>query len=390
MGITETKWPAEWAHHFACIVIYPHNASVFRSSTPSIASKCDLARAEVRNVARAIGRCGEHVLLFCDSEEEANTLKKVLRLEHVRSDVDPEAVGQISVHVCESDDSWARDTGPTFVFSDTSLIGLDWKFNAYGGPDDGCYWPCNKDQKVSSTMCHVVRNETSQTVRHRPVDIILEGGSIHTDGEGTVLATEECLLNPNRNPSLTKPEIEEKVLSALGCQKLIWLPRGLAADEDTNGHIDNMTCFTAPGEIVLSWCDDEEADKDNYDRCREAMAVLELATDAKGRSIQVHKLMVPPPMWYTEEEVGGMELVSGVPPRDVGERLAASYVNFYIANTGIIVPQFGHEATDAQALDVLGRLFPGRTVEGVNSKEILLGGGNIHCITQQVPLDLPP
>lgn len=202
---------------------------------------------------------------------------------------------RITLHVVPSDDSWARDPGPTFCLdSNKRLVGVDWDFNVYGGLESGCYWPCDKDKALCVKMCKAVEEQYGLTVNHVKVPLVLEGGSIHTDGEGTVLTTEECLLHPNRNPQLSKKQIEEHVLKAIGCTKMIWLPRGIAADEDTNGHVDNWACFARPGEVILSWCDDE-AD-DNYWRCRESMEVLEKELDAKGRKFKVHKLPPPPPM----------------------------------------------------------------------------------------------
>ena len=176
----------------------------------------------------------------------------------------------------------------------TRLIGLDWDFNAYGGEKEGCYWPCDKDKALCGNMCKAVAKQYGIKVETRKVPMILEGGSIHTDGEGTVMATMECLLNKNRNPSMTKEEIEAMVTKSLGCTKMIWLPHGVANDEDTNGHVDNWCMFARPGEVILSWCDDPT--DENYTRCRESMEVLEKETDAKGRKFKVIKLPPPPPM----------------------------------------------------------------------------------------------
>ncbi|KAL3924815.1 MAG: hypothetical protein SGARI_005963 [Bacillariaceae sp.] len=315
---------------------------------------------------------------------------------------------KIHVHVCASDDTWSRDTGPTFVWQyprtssrddkcdapERKLIGLDWNFNAYGGPEEGCYWPCTNDQQIARKICEPTE----------PIAVSLNiRGSIHSDGEGTLLTTKECLLNPNRNPHLKQEEIESVLKKALGVEKVLWLPTGLDADEDTNGHVDNFCCFVAPAHVVLAWTDDEEQDPENYIRCREAFSSLQQTTDSKGRKIQVTKLYLPsPPLRYTEEEA--MSLAIPVDDTDAtatkesdyimirypNEKMAASYVNFYIANQAVLVPQFGEECeqSDAQALATLRQVFEctGRSVVGIPSREILLGGGNIHCQTQQVPL----
>jgi agmatine deiminase len=245
---------------------------------------------------------------------------------------------------------------------------------------------------------------------HYSIPIILEGGSIHTDGEGTLLTTEECLCNPNRNPQLQRHQIEQILQLCLHIEKVIWLPTGLDADDDTNGHIDNFCCFVRPGHVVLAWTDDDVHDVENYQRCRQAEQVLVSAKDAKGRSFTITKLYLPsPPLRYTEEEALSLAIKSteeeqGGPNdrtvhtdddkktkyimiREPNEKMAASYVNFYIANEAVLVPQFGKDAviTDRQACETLQGVFPDRKVVGVPSREILLGGGNIHCQTQQVP-----
>lgn len=309
--------PAEWHPHDACLILYPHNPGVFRSEG---GNKCDVARAEVRNVARAIQTSGgEDVFLFCNSQEEAKILEDLLQKEDQGEERDKaKSTGtsnRIIVKVCNSDDSWCRDTGPTFVFAKDIdenkaeaaiaqfLVGIDWSFNAYGGPEEGCYWPCELDRKVAGSMISILdeyyRHEYEESeyvrIKHELVeDFILEGGSIHTDGEGTILTTEECLLNSNRNPHLSKSEITSILKKKLGATKVIWLPLGIACDDDTNGHVDNIATFARPGEVVLSWTDDES--DVNYERFRMAEEALGKECDAKGRKIMVHKLHVPDPM----------------------------------------------------------------------------------------------
>eukprot|EP00979_Chaetoceros_neogracilis_P014459 scaffold4644_cov221-Chaetoceros_neogracile.AAC.2 len=378
--------PAEWHPHEACLIIYPHNTGVFRSSE---VSKCDFARAEVRNIARAICHHGEeHVFLFCNSQEEADELKDVLKTEG--GGRGKAGDHNIIVEVCNSDDSWCRDTGPTFVFSKEKdhIVGIDWDFNAYGGPDEGCYWPCTLDRAVAGNMISVLSRhyeKSSMRIQHLEVkDLVLEGGSFHTDGEGTIITTEECLLNPNRNPHLSKEQIEAVLLIKLGAEKVIWLPDGLAFDDDTNGHVDNIAAFARPGEVVLSWTDDEN--DPNYKRFMNAEKVLQNEIDAKGRSIKIHKLYVPDPMFYSLTEINSLNSENNeAQDRNVGDRLAASYVNYYLANSAVILPQFGDEKFDKKAIETIQKVFPEKRIVGVYSREVLLGGGNIHCITQQFP-----
>jgi len=418
--------PPEWHQHSACLILYPHNTGVFRS-LPS--ETCGPARREVRNVARAIRDFGnENVFIFCNTDEDAQRLLHVLKEEdniieneiHVGdgSKRKEKSNHEIFVKVCKSDDSWCRDTGPTFVKrfvqsqSSSSIIGLDWKFNAYGGPVEGCYWPCENDQEVARNMIEMLSQHYSTTTitteKHvkapliicEQVDLVLEGGSFHTDGEGTILTTKECLLNPNRNPDLTMEQIENVILKHLGGTKVIWLPFGIHNDDDTNGHVDNIATFARPSEVVLSWTDDEH--DENYKRCRAAEEVLLEELDAQGRKITIHRLHLPSPMYYSTSEVNtlkcktekngishkhgdnGLDEVDAC-ERVVGERLAASYVNYYLANDAIILPQFGDEKYDYLAKETMSRIFHDKKVACVYSREILLGGGNIHCVTQQVP-----
>lgn len=381
--------PPEWHPHEACFIVYPHNTGVFRS----LNSKCDLAREEVRNIARAICQKGnEHVFLLCNTQEEASELESDLQKE---DDSNYNGEFKVIVDVCPSDDSWCRDTGPTFVHlkGSTELLGLDWDFNAYGGPDEGCYWPCDLDRKVAENMVNILRRRyaaSSTPIIHHPIkQIVLEGGSFHTDGEGTILTTEECLLNPNRNPELSRGQIESILMEYLGAEKVIWLPHGVAFDDDTNGHIDNIATFSKPGEVVLSWTDDET--DVNYPRFQAAESVLRKELDAKGRSFKIHKLYIPKPMFYSSEEVQTLhsspehESEAQAVDRHEGGRLAASYVNYYLANDAVILPQFGDSEYDQRAVDTMKMVFPDKNIVGVLSKEVLLGGGNIHCITQQVP-----
>jgi agmatine deiminase len=204
-----------------------------------------------------------------------------------------------------------------------------------------------------------------------------------------VIVTEECLLNPNRNPHMSKVEIEYMLLQYLGVEKVIWLPLGLYGDEDTNGHVDNFCCFAKPAHVLLAWTDD--INDPQYAISTEAYQLLSIATDAKGRSLQITKVYIPTPMYYTAEDCTGLTAVSDVQSaatnsllRSVGTRLAASYINFYITNNdGVVIPGFGDDVYDALACQVIQEAFPNRKVKQVMTRDIVLGGGNIHCITQQ-------
>ena len=290
------------------------------------------------------------------------------------------ARGRLSAEVrvveISSDDAWIRDTGPTFVTNGRGRVrGVHWEFNSYGGLNGGCYFPWDRDQQIGAKVLEI------ENLDRYAAPFVLEGGSIHVDGQGTLITTEECLLNPNRNPHLSRQDIENLLRAYLGVEKIIWLPLGVYMDE-TDGHVDNLTCFIRPGEVLLTWTDDEQDPQ--YERSRAAFEILSQTKDARGRKLTVHKVHQPGPLFLTAEEAAGIDLSAEAKPRTPGARLAGSYVNFYLADGGVILPQFG-DPWDEPARELLTRLYPERKVVGTPSREILLGGGNIHCITQQQP-----
>lgn len=278
-----------------------------------------------------------------------------------------------SIRVVEmsSDDAWIRDCGPTFVSSGAELRAIDWGFNAWGG----LYSSWDQDGQVARKVAELERVDVYQA------PIVLEGGSIHVDGEGTLITTSECLLNPNRNPGLSRAEIEATLKEYLNVREVIWLNRGVYMDE-TSGHVDNLCCFIRPGVVVLTWTDDRVDPQ--YEISRENFEILSAAVDARGRKLEIHKIHQPGPIYLSKTEVEGVEVVEGTHPRREGDRLPGSYINFYLVNGGVIVPQF-NDPHDAATLATLQRLMPEREVVGVPTREILPGGGNIHCITQQQP-----
>lgn len=275
-----------------------------------------------------------------------------------------------------NDDAWARDSGPTFVTNGEELRAVDWRFNAWGGLVDGLYFPWAEDDRVAMKIA-----EIAGVGRYRLGTFVLEGGSIHVDGEGTLFTTEECLLSEGRNPNLSKKEIEDTLRDYLGVETIVWIPRGIYLDE-TNGHVDNIIQIAEPGHVLLAWTEDRNDPQ--YAISAEAYDILSSAVDAKGRKLKITKLLLPAPVCISEEESGGVDAIEGTLPRLPGDRLAASYNNFYLVNGGVIYPLFD-DPHDALAKQTLEAAFPGREVVGVYAREILLGGGNVHCITQQQP-----
>jgi agmatine deiminase len=289
-----------------------------------------------------------------------------------RSLLDP----RIRVLEISHDDCWMRDVGPTFVVDRRGAVrGVDWHFNAWGGLQGGLYFPWDQDDLVARKVLEIEGRE-----RYR-APVINEGGAIHVDGEGTALVTEECLLNINRNPLLNRERVEAYLREYLSVSRIIWLDKGVFNDE-TDGHIDNLACFVRPGEICLTWTDDKRDPQ--YAISLDAWERLHDERDAQGRRLKVTKLPMPGPLTLSAKEASGIIPRDGTKPREAGERLAGSYVNFYIANGGIVMPLLDPR-TDRAAVARVKKLFPERRVLGVPAREVLLGGGNIHCITQQVP-----
>ncbi|MFU0507813.1 agmatine deiminase [Pseudaminobacter sp. NGMCC 1.201702] len=275
-----------------------------------------------------------------------------------------------------TNDSWLRDSGPNFVVNDHGLVrGVDWTFNAYGGFNGGLYSPWDLDDLLAHKVLEV---ETMDRYRS---PLIAEGGGLQCDGEGTLITTEQCLLNRNRNAHLGKPEVERQLGDYLGVDTIIWLPRGFAFDE-TDGHVDDICCFVRPGVVALSWTDDRTDPQ--YEIVREAEDVLRSARDARGRSLEIHRLPHPLPIETTAEESESVDRIYATWARPEGNRIAASYINYYPGNSVVVVPEFGCDL-DARAKQVLAGLFPNHQIVGIaNSREILLGGGNVACITLPV------
>ncbi len=283
---------------------------------------------------------------------------------------------EVRVVEMSHDDCWIRDVGPTFVVNAYGdRRGVDWRFNAWGGLDGGLYFPWDQDERVARKVLEL------EGCDRYAAPLVNEGGAIHVDGEGTALVTEECLLNPNRNPRLRRADIERHLKAYLGVSVVIWLGKGVPYDE-TSGHIDNLACFVRPGEIALTWTDDRRDPQ--HAVSRDALDRLLDARDARGRHFNVYKLPMPGPLAITKKEAAGVVPHQGTKRRRAGDRLAASYINFYAANDGIVMPLLDRR-TDRTAAARLRRLFPGRRVVGVPARELLLGGGNVHCLTQQVP-----
>ena len=360
------RMPAEYDRHRGTILIWPERPGSWTYG----AAEAEIAfTAVIKAITRA-----ETVFLAVNDRTKAKAEKKLG--EEITA-------GKVVLLDYETDDAWARDIGPTCIVKKTrdgvkgEVRGIDWKFNAWGGEYNGLYAKWDKDDGFAKFACDALGIK-----RVDGKHFVCEGGAIHSDGDGTLLVTEECLLSPGRNPAYSREEIESTLKEMLGADKVLWLPYGIAGDE-TDGHVDNVCAFSAPSELIMAWT--EDTDSPDYDRLRVNLKYLESVTDAKGRKLKVRKLLLPKnPVVITEHDAGGYVYEEGEDRREIGERLAASYVNFYITNGGIVLPVFGDEHDECAKM-VLKEAFPSREILPIEARAIIVGGGNVHCITQQVP-----
>jgi agmatine deiminase len=348
---TDGFWmPAEFEPHEGCWMLWPERPDNWRArAVPAQRAFAAVAAAIARFEAVTVGVSAGQ---YAQARAQLHAGVRVVELS--------------------SDDAWMRDVGPSFLINSVGeLRGVDWGFNAWGG----LYRPYGLDDAVAQKVL-----ELERAPRYR-APFINEGGAIHVDGQGTVLVTEQCLLNRNRNPTLSRAQIEAQLRRYLGVCCVIWLGKGVIADE-TSGHIDNLACFARPGEVCLTWCADPHDPQHRVSQ--DAFERLMAARDARGRRLKVHKLPSPGPLFITRRESAGIGRGRRIRSLAAGLRLAGSYVNFYLANGALVLPLLD-ERTDAAARRALRRIFPRRRIIGVGAREILLGGGNIHCITQQQP-----
>jgi agmatine deiminase len=350
------RMPGEFEEHEGCWMIWPERTDNWRLGAKP-------AQAAFAEVAKVISKYESVTMAVSDNQY--NVVRNLLP-------------GHIKVVEMSSDDAWMRDVGPTFLTNDIGEIrAVDWRFNAWGGLIDGLYFPWAKDDRIARKVANI------ENIDYYSLDtFILEGGSIHVDGEGTAIVTEACLLDSSRNPTLSKEEVEMNLMEYLNVSKVIWLKNGIYLDE-TNEHVDNIIHYCAPGKVVLAWTDDESDPQ--YRLSNDAYDVLINSVDALGRKLEVIKLHIPNSVIVSAAESEGVDSVDGTLPRVAGDRQAASYANFYIANGAIILPIFGDDYYDDLAVKSLKKVFPTRVIETIYAREIILGGGNIHCITQQQP-----
>lgn len=320
--------PAEWAPHERTLMAWPCRTELW-------GELLDDARRDHAAVASAIAAF-EPVTMVANPGEQAAQARATLTAENVE-------IAELPI-----DDSWLRDSGPIFTLgAGGTRIGVHFRFNAWGEK----FSPWDADQAAGGALAE----RYGDAVDLAP--FVLEGGSIGVDGAGTLITTEQCLLHPSRNPSMSKDEIEAGLIEYLGVQRVVWLDKGLVEDRDTDGHVDLIAAFTAPGEVLLQAGAPGSEDEERMEVNRERLVAAGLT-------------------------VRRLELLPFV--EVAGEQIAVSHLNFYLANGAVIVPLSGQES-DAEALSVIGDCYPGREVVGVPGAVLAYGGGGPHCITQQVP-----
>jgi agmatine deiminase len=336
--------PAEWEKHEATWLAWPEDRVTFPNR---------LERVRKRYI-EMIGHLtkGEQVRLAVKNAETRTKVRGLLKAAGAD-------LGKVQFHVWDYADVWFRDYGPTFVANRQakSVAIVQWRFNAWGGK----YPPLLKDANIPYFI-----SERMGIPLFMP-GIILEGGAIDVNGVGTVLSTEQCLLNPNRNTGLSKADTERYLKDFLGAKNTIWLKCGLAGD-DTDGHIDNLARFVDARTVVCAF--EEDPSDENYAVLKANYEALEQARDQDGHGLRLVKLPTPPAI---RDNVRGEQT-----------RLAASYTNFYIGNEVVLVPAFNHP-NDEKAREILREFFPDRTIVGIDCTDIIYGAGTLHCITQQQP-----
>ncbi len=331
--------PAEWQKHDAIWLAWPYDPTTFPN-------RVDRVEATYVQIVKEIHE-SEQVNLFVTAEDMKEKASKLFKLANID-------LGKINFHVFNYADVWFRDYGPIFVKNKNhELAMIHWNFNSWGEK----YEELLKDKQIPSVI-----NEKMMLECFKP-GMVLEGGSIDVNGKGTLITTEQCLLNRNRNPSLDKKQIEKYLMDYLGITHFIWLKRGIMGD-DTDGHIDDLARFVNPKTIVCAY--QEDKNDEEYAVLVENYAILRQSVDQDGKKLKIVKLPMP-------------KVIS-----NQGKRLPASYTNFYISNEKVLVPIFEHP-NDGKALSILQDQFPTRKVVGIKCVDLVYGFGTIHCITQQQP-----
>lgn len=335
---TVPRMPGEFAPHERTVICWPTRDDLYPGAL------MDEARAAHAELAAAIAGY-EPVSMIAPPEHAADAAAR--------------CGGGVEVVEIPINDSWFRDTGPIYTIDGSGepagRVAVDFEFNAWGGK----YPPWDRDAEVAERWADHAGHS------RRAVPMVFEGGSISTDGEGSFVTTTQCLMHPNRNPSMNRAEIVDVLADTLGAESILWLPWGLALDDDTDGHVDNVAAFARPGVLVVQGCDDVA--EPDFVRMNVNRRIAAGWVDARGRSVGTVEIPVLP---FVERD---------------GQRVAVPYLNYYVGNGYVVVPTCGHAADD-EMLAIIAEQYPGRHTFGLEIGSILaVGGGGIHCITQQIP-----
>ncbi|MBF8262532.1 MAG: agmatine deiminase [Parachlamydiales bacterium] len=335
------QMPAEWEKHRATWIAWPHQESDFPGKLAAV-------QWVYPEIVRVLAE-SEFVEILV-SPKTAKKIESLLDANGIPHD-------RYRLHEVATNRSWLRDSGPTFVRHKQTLALMGWSFNAWAK-----YPQFHHDANLPDIFSTLTRLPLISPMRGNE-RIVLEGGGIEVDGQGTLLVTEEWLLSSEqiRNPGMTREQYEEIFARYLGIRRTIWLGRGCVGD-DTHGHIDDIARFAAPGIVLLAY--EENSSDENHAASRENLECLLAATDAHGQTLHVIKLPYPRPIYFQ------------------GQRLPASYANFYIANNAVLVPTF-NDQRDCEALSILAKAFPERRIIGIHALDLVWGLGTLHCLTQQ-------
>ncbi|GGY70460.1 agmatine deiminase [Cellvibrio zantedeschiae] len=339
--MTNRRLPAEWEPQDAILLAWPHKDTGWSGQLDELTQ---LYEALVSVI------CDFADLVIAIPEGEIEDVRARLAAMDV-------PLEYVYFYPVVSNDTWARDFGPVTVQTEEGMKLIDFGFNAWGGK-----YPFDLDSKITQRLRELGAFPSAQ---YEALDFILEGGSIESDGKGTLLTTTSCLLNKNRNPGLSKEQIEEQLKNTLGIKKINWISSGYLAGDDTDGHVDVLARFCPQDTIVYTACDDEQ--DEHYAALKQMEAELKAMTNAEGQSYRLLALPWP-----------------GAKFNDSDERVPATYANFLIVNEAVLVPIYD-SLSDEDALDVISQAFPGYEIFGIPCSSLIERGGSLHCITMQLP-----
>ena len=353
------RMPGEFEPRRQDFLIWPERTDTWRNGgKPAQQVLVDVAKEIIKY---------DKLTVFCSSGQYENARARL-----------PEAVRVVEM---TTDDAWAQDKGPFYVINDKGeMRGVTWGWNAYGGLEGGLYFPWKYDSEFAAKLLDLEDYD-----RYDARNMVLEGGATQVDGQGTLIITENSVLNRNRNPHMTREQVEEYLKEYMNLEKIIWLKDGMAFDE-TDGHVDDVCFFVRPGVVALSWTDD--VNSPHYKPLKAAYDILSSETDARGRRLEIHKIPLPGILHITEEENAGIDISEAAASRAAGLPLAVTYINCYFMNHALLVPQYG-DSMDQIACDLYARLMPDREIIKIWTREWSLCGGNIHCMALQQPDPAP-